>query len=249
MARIVDNIIALRIIYLLVQPFESTDAFKLGLIDAQGNTIKKAETSAEKNSTSMLHRLVWNLKKVIALAPGGSSRLGSLTAAYLLVREAYEQKMDTPLSTKYFTENFDRVHNLDFEEKEFVVDAFEVIAEDAVAANVTGAPVSTNEPVIKKTRKFAQFKVSDQTFDKFKDGKAQIRRWSSYLNLEDATEKKIYDFAKANPRSVMVLKDSKGRMKGVRQSKRGSEDWANVKRNPKQIAESVFFKEIEIDTI
>ena len=39
MSRIVDNVIALRIIYLLVQPFETTDAYKNGLIDANGNKL------------------------------------------------------------------------------------------------------------------------------------------------------------------------------------------------------------------
>ena len=67
MARIIDNVIALRIIYLLVQPFEQTDAFKLGLIDASGKKLKKAETREEKNSTSMLHRLVWNLKRMMPI--------------------------------------------------------------------------------------------------------------------------------------------------------------------------------------
>ena len=81
MARIIDNIIALRIIYLLVQPFETTDAFKLGLIDANGNKLKKASTAEEKKATSMLHRLVWNLKRIINLAPGGSTRIGTMVAA------------------------------------------------------------------------------------------------------------------------------------------------------------------------
>jgi hypothetical protein len=85
--RIVDNLIALRIIYLLTVPFEKTDAFKFGLIDANGSKLKDAETADEKNSTSMLHRLVWNIKKVFALVPGGKTRVGSLAAAYLLVRE------------------------------------------------------------------------------------------------------------------------------------------------------------------
>lgn len=88
--KIVDTAIALRIIYLLVTPIESTMAFKLGLIDADGKTIKKAKTPEEKDATSMLHRLVWNLKRLISLVPGGSTKIGSLTAAYLLMREAIE---------------------------------------------------------------------------------------------------------------------------------------------------------------
>jgi hypothetical protein len=81
MGKIIDNLIALRIIYLLTVPFDKTDAYKNGLIDANGNKLKDAETPEEKNSTSMLHRLCWNIKKVFALVPGGKTRLGSLAAA------------------------------------------------------------------------------------------------------------------------------------------------------------------------
>jgi hypothetical protein len=99
MGRIIDNAIALRVVYLLVTPIEKTDAFKLGLIDHNGKTIKKAKTAEEKNATSMLHRLCWNLKRIISLIPGGSTKIGSLTAAYFLVRESYEKEWtDTMLA-------------------------------------------------------------------------------------------------------------------------------------------------------
>lgn len=90
--RVLDTMMALRVVYLLVTPVQNTEAFKLGLIDADGKTIKKAETAKEKNATSMLHRLCWNLKRIIGLIPGGSSKIGSLTAAYLLMKEAYENE-------------------------------------------------------------------------------------------------------------------------------------------------------------
>lgn len=91
--RLVDNMIALRILYMLVTPFEKFDAFKLGLIGPSGEMLKKASTDEEKESTSMLHRLVWRLKRMIALVPGGSTKIGSLAAAYLLVKEAYENEL------------------------------------------------------------------------------------------------------------------------------------------------------------
>lgn len=90
--RIMDTMMALRVVYLLVTPIQNTDAFKLGLIDGDGKTIKKAETAKEKNATSMLHRLCWNLKRIIGLIPGGATKIGSLTAAYLLMKEAYEME-------------------------------------------------------------------------------------------------------------------------------------------------------------
>lgn len=247
MARIIDNVIALRIIYLLVQPFEQTDAFKLGLIDASGNKLKKAETREEKNSTSMLHRLVWNLKRIINIAPGGSTRIGSMVAAYMLVKEAYESNITVDDSTKYFTENFDRVWNLPFGERDLVEDAFSVLLEDA-PANSTAA-VSTDVPVVRRPRKFAEFQVDDDVFNKFKNGKAKFRKWSEYLNLEDSAQKQIYDFARKQPRGIIVLKDSTGNLRGIRYSRKGSGNWANLKRTPKQLAESMVYNSIEVDDV
>jgi hypothetical protein len=234
---------------LLTVPFEKTDAFKYGLIDANGNKLKNAKTPEEKNSTSMLHRLVWNIKKVFALVPGGKTRIGSLAAAYLLVRESVEAQHSEDQALIHFRENFDRVWNLPFEERDLVEDAFEALSEDA-PANSTGAGVATDTPVKKSkiVRRFAEFQVDDDTFGKFSKGKAKYRRWNQYLNLEDNSHKEIYDFAKKNPTGIIVLKDSKGTLKGIRYSRKGSGNWANIKRKPKQLAESFYtiYDEIEI---
>lgn len=240
MPKILDNLIALRIIYLLTVPFEKTDAYKLGLIDGHGSKIKDAETSEEKAATSMLARLVWNIKKVFALVPGGKTRLGSLAAAYLLVREQVEANHTEQEALQHFHENFDRVWGLPFEERELVEDALEALSEDT-PANATGSAVSTDTPVKKAriARRFGEFEVDDDTFSKFKNGKAKFRRWNQYLNLEDTSHKQIYDFAKKNPHGIIVLKDSKGTLKGIRYSRKGSGNWANIKRKPRNITESV----------
>lgn len=248
MGKVIDNLIALRIIYLLTVPFEKTDAFKNGLIDANGNKLKNAETSEEKNSTSMLHRLVWNIKRIFSLVPGGKTRIGSLAAAYLLVRESYEAKHDEETAIKHFHENFDRVWHLPFEERDIVEDAFTALLEDA-PANATGYSVSTDVPTktAKIHRRFAEFQVDDNTFSKFRKGKAKYKKWNNYLNLEDTSHKQIYDFAKKNPHGIIVLKDSKGTMKGIRYSRRGSGNWANIKRKPRSISESLYLTYQSID--
>lgn len=234
--RIVDNLIALRIIYLLVTPFEKTDAFKLGLIDANGNKLKDAQTSAETNATSMLHRLVWNLKKIINLAPGGKTRIGSLVAAYLLVKESFEK--DKFPTDKEILESFKEHQELEHPLLEQVItEAYCSLFEDA-PVNATGVAVSTNAPAIRKKKKFASFDVSSDTFKNFKNGKSKYRKWSSYLNLSDDTHKQIYNYAKKNPRGILVLKDEQGNMKGIRYSRNGSGNWHNIKRKTK-LTESV----------
>lgn len=247
--RILDNIIALRIIYLLTMPFEKTEAFKLGLIDKDGRALKPAKTSQEKNASSMLHHMVWNVKRIFALAPGGSSRIASLAAAYLLIKESYEQKMDLDQATTHFNENIDRVWGLPYEEKELVEDALVFLLSEDAPANAVGdgSAVSTNTSAIKRARKFAEFSVDHDTFGKFKNGKAKFRKWATYLNLEDESHKKIYDFATKNHRGIIVLKSPDGVLKGIRYSRRGSGNWANISRKPKEIVESIMYSELDVE--
>lgn len=234
--RILDNAIALRILWLLITPFENTDAYKLGLISANGDFLRKAKTPEENNATSMLHRLVWRIKKFINMVPGGSTRIGSMVAAYALVRECIERDNFLPALE---TLNESQTTQLDEDTLELIEEFMSALEEDGAIANVTGSAVSTNEPVArKKKRAKGTFKVSAPTFDKFKTGKAKFRRWGTYLNLDDDVEKEIYHYAKKNPRGILVLQDEQGRSKGIRYSKHGGGNWHGIKRKPKAVVEN-----------
>lgn len=149
MGRIVDNLIAHRILSMMVTNFEDTPAFKLGIIDKNGKNLRKAsslKTSEEKDSYTYLNRLVFNMKKIINKV-GGESKLKSLVAALWLVKEQYENGSQT---TAMLQEKFDKIikmmdNDCVLVEEEIIVRNF--LKEDAVA-NVTGAAVSTNEPKI-----------------------------------------------------------------------------------------------------
>ena len=166
MARIVDTIIALRIAWLLITPIESTDAYKLGLIDRDGKTVKKADSSEEKNATSPLHRLVWNLKRMISLIPGGSTRIGSLAATYLLMREAYEQEWDEKRLNEEFVERFSSLCESENtpEGLDEALDKLIELVEDA-PANATGGAVSTDVPtkldkgLVRRKKKTKQLEI------------------------------------------------------------------------------------------
>ena len=69
-SRAVDLLIAYRVIKLLVTPFKNQEAFKTGIIDADGKVLKPyrlLKTGAEKSSYTMLHRFVFNLKRIFQL--------------------------------------------------------------------------------------------------------------------------------------------------------------------------------------
>ena len=86
-----DLFYTFRFIKLLTTPFDETDAFKLGIIDEKGKRTKKPlSTSEEKSAFTTFHRLVFNLKKLLAKVPGGSSKLASYASALFLIREKYE---------------------------------------------------------------------------------------------------------------------------------------------------------------
>jgi len=84
-----DLIYTLRFLRLLTTKFEDTTAFKLGLIDKKGKRIKKSETSEDRDALTPFHRLVFNIKRIIAKAPGGEDTLASYAAALYLIKEKY----------------------------------------------------------------------------------------------------------------------------------------------------------------
>ena len=92
-SRAVDLLIAYRVIKMLVTPFNKQPAFKYGIIDKDGNVLQKYRTikgTAEKRSYTVLHRFVFNLKRILAKV-GIKGKLGSFAvAAALLLKENKE---------------------------------------------------------------------------------------------------------------------------------------------------------------
>ena len=91
--RPVDLLIAYRVIKMLVTPFDKQPAFKYGIIDDKGKVLKKYASikgTAEKRSYTILHRFVFNLKRILAKV-GIKGKLGSFAvAAALLLKENKE---------------------------------------------------------------------------------------------------------------------------------------------------------------
>ena len=88
--RAVDLVITYRVVKLLVTPFEKQEAFKYGIIDKDGKVLRKyrtLKTTAEKKSYTILHRFVFNLKRILGKV-GLGGRLGTFAVALAtLLRE------------------------------------------------------------------------------------------------------------------------------------------------------------------
>ena len=94
----IDAFITFRFLKLLVTPFNKTEAYRLGIIDERGKVLRKyksLERMEERQAYTILHRLVFNVKKLIEKVPGGKSRLASYAAALFLIKEHVREYQDS----------------------------------------------------------------------------------------------------------------------------------------------------------
>ena len=94
----IDAFITFRFLKLLVTPFDKTEAFKYGIIDKNGKVLRKYKTLEridERKAYTILHRLVFNVKRLIEKLPGGKSRLASYAAALFLIKEHVNEYHDS----------------------------------------------------------------------------------------------------------------------------------------------------------
>ena len=105
MGRAVDLFVTYRFIKLLTTPFEKTDAYKFGIIDKEGNRIREPNstrvkveltTSTLKNSYTILHKLVFNIKKIFSKLPLLKTKIGTYAAALFLLKDTFKEHVEDP---------------------------------------------------------------------------------------------------------------------------------------------------------
>ena len=121
MGSAIDLFVAYRFIRILTTPFEKSDAFKFGIIDDKGNRIKKENSSKPavelttgelKNSYTILHKLVFNIKKIFAKVPGVKTKVGTYAAALFLLKDTFKENFENPrfiekTFLEYLKENYE----------------------------------------------------------------------------------------------------------------------------------------------
>ena len=125
MGRAIDLFVTYRFLKLLTTPFEKMDAYKFGIIDEKGNRIKKPNstkpavelsTSELKNSYTILHKLVFNIKKIFAKVPGLRTKVGTYAAALFLLKDTFKESVDDPdVFEKEFVK-FLKENNIEFDD-------------------------------------------------------------------------------------------------------------------------------------
>ena len=126
---IVDLFLVYSFIKRLTTPFDKWKAYELGIIDKDGNQLKKRRdlnTVAERDAFGIFDVMILKLKKLLAKVPGGQTRLGTYAAALWLIKEneqimvngesLTEEQIESKLET-YFNYNTEQADvNTKFEQ-------------------------------------------------------------------------------------------------------------------------------------
>ena len=108
MGRAIDLFVTYRFLKILTTPFDKQDAYKLGIIDKNGNRIIKQKpgirvskpepltTPEEKEAYTILHKLIFNIKKLFNKVPGLRTKVGTYAAALYLLKDTFKESVDDP---------------------------------------------------------------------------------------------------------------------------------------------------------
>ena len=109
MGRAIDLFVTYRFLKILTTPFDKQDAYKLGIIDKDGNRkmgkpipgikVSKPDplkTSEEKAAYTILHKLIFNIKKLFNKVPGLKTKVGTYAAALYLLKDTFKESVDDP---------------------------------------------------------------------------------------------------------------------------------------------------------
>ena len=131
----------------LITPYDQTEAYRLGIIDANGKILRRRselKTRQEKNAYTVFDTLVWNIKRLVDKLPGGKTKLATYAAALWLIKEAanaeiyeeYPELMEKEFVS--FTENI----NLTEQQKQDMMTIGDLVEE-----TVTDSPADIKQPI------------------------------------------------------------------------------------------------------
>ena len=124
MGSAIDLFVTYRFLKLLTTPFNRTDAYKLGIIDKNGHRILKPKSTApqvelattqQKNAYTILHKLVFNIKKLFSKVPGLKTKVGTYAAALFLLKDTFKEHVEDPRVFETEFVKFLRENNIEFD--------------------------------------------------------------------------------------------------------------------------------------
>tara|TARA_Y100001963_G_scaffold60754_1_gene84868 strand:- start:3853 stop:4395 length:543 start_codon:yes stop_codon:yes gene_type:complete len=109
MSRVIDALVAYRVLKLLVTPWKKTKAYELGIIDEKGKVLIKSKqivNQTQRKAYTLLIRFVFNLKRLLQKV-GLGGRIGTYAAAAIaFLKEEHKLGDDVEKELyKYLKEN------------------------------------------------------------------------------------------------------------------------------------------------
>jgi len=229
----------------LITPFDKTKAYELGIIDDTGKVLKKRRSLTsreEKEAYTISDTLIFNLKKLLAKVPGGSTRFATFAAALFLIKEEKNKDVNCYLDEEYLFSKFNaflRECTYNKNEIEVLMEQYDTHLEllgemtavgggaiHGIGVNPPGSTNAGEPPGPKKKReKFAGadvFKVDYETFMKNKFGKKKYAKYEDYVG-NDETGQEIREYGLKNPEKPIIIQDkSTGAMMYLRRGKNGN---------------------------
>ena len=110
MGRVIDALIAYRVLKLLVTPFNRTKAFKLGIIDDKGKVLIKSKdlpnSGPKREAYTLLIRFVFNLKRLLGKVGIRGPITTSAAAAIAFFKEENGENLEVEKTVyKHLREN------------------------------------------------------------------------------------------------------------------------------------------------
>jgi hypothetical protein len=145
---IIDLFLVYQFLKRLTTPFQDWPAYAQGIIDADGNLLKKRrdlKTVKERDAFGIFDLMILKLKKLLAKVPGGQSRIATYAAALWLIKEHDQIIMNGDYITEeYIEESLN--HYIHYTKETYDVNSkfesmIEDIANNAGSGNIDGIGV------------------------------------------------------------------------------------------------------------
>lgn len=238
--KIIDLYLVYRILRKLTTPFKEWDAFKFGIIDAEGNIIKKPEdrkSMEEKDSLTLFDILILKLKRLLEKLPFGKTKLASYAAALFLIKE---QKSLTEDNVEELFESFYAQHESEFLSEE--------IANNVGGGNIagtTGDPPRGSKAMLRRFANNDVFVVDQDRYLKARLGKKKYLKYENYVGNDEVGEE-IRQYGRKYPNKPIILQcERTGAMTFLRYGKSGMfKESLDEPKSPKYVTDKDL-KEVE----
>lgn len=214
MQRLVDLYIVFQLVKKLTTPFNKTEAFKRGIIDAKGNVLRSYKTLTDpkdKAAWTWLDILMNNLKRLLSKIPGGQTAFFTYAMAFWLLKEPITKLQ----KASRFTEAKLSEAVLGTSADKYLSEAI-VLTEQLSAMSADIGSRQTGETCNQPSDMFAGrkvFAVDSETFHRCRLGKRKHARYEEYVGTGTQGQAiREYGRSRHGRRGIILVDETTGAM-------------------------------------